>query len=60
MQVISVNDLSRLTRAQLFSLLAQFQATLADLAPGSTEYEFAIGILNNIKIVLFQKAPSAR
>lgn len=52
MQVISVNDLSRLTRAQLFSLLTQFQATLADLAPGTPEYQFAHAMLQNIRSVL--------
>lgn len=58
MQVISVTDLSRLTRAQLFSLLTQFQATLADLAPDSPEYLFANARLANIRLVLSQKSPS--
>jgi hypothetical protein len=58
MQVISTNDLSRLTRAQLFSLLTQFQATLADLVPGTPEHEFASAMLANIKLVLFRKAPA--
>jgi len=55
MQVISITDLSRLTRAQLFSLLTQFQATLADLAPGSPEYLFGTAMLANIRLVLFRK-----
>jgi hypothetical protein len=58
MQLISITDLSRLTRAQLFSLLTQFQATLADLAPGSPEYLFATAMLANIWLVLFWKAPA--
>jgi hypothetical protein len=58
MQVISVIDLSRLSRAQLFSLLTRFQATLADLAPDSPEYQFANTMLANIRLVLFRKAPS--
>jgi hypothetical protein len=58
MQVISVNDLSRLTRAQLFSLLTQFHATLCDLAPGTPEHLFANAMLANIKMVLFRKVPS--
>jgi hypothetical protein len=58
MQVISTNDLCRLTRAQLFSLLTRFQATLADLAPDSPEYLFATAMLANIKLVLFRKMPS--
>jgi hypothetical protein len=57
-RVISVTDLSRLTRAQLFSLYTQMQAVLAGLPQGSVEYEFVVGTLNNIKIVLFRKAPS--
>jgi hypothetical protein len=58
MQVISVSDLFRLTRAQLFSLLTQFQATLADLVPGSAEHRFACAMLVNIRVVLSLKAPS--
>lgn len=57
MQVISATDLSRLTRAQLFSLLTQFQATLSDLAPGTPEYLFASAMLANIKLVLFRRVP---
>jgi hypothetical protein len=60
MRVISVTELSRLTRAQLFSLYTQMQAVLADLPQGSLEYEFAIGTLNNIKSVLFRKEPRGR
>jgi hypothetical protein len=58
MRVISQTELSRLTRAQLFSLYTQIQVVLADLPQGSPEYEFALGTLNNIKAVLFRKAPS--
>jgi hypothetical protein len=58
MQVITVTDLSRLTRAQLFSLLTQFQATLADLAPGTPEFQFAAAMLANIRLVLFRTVPS--
>jgi hypothetical protein len=58
MPVISVADLSRLTRAQLFSLLTQFQATLADLAPGSPENMFANAMLANMRLALFSKHPS--
>ena len=58
MRVISQTELFRLTRAQLFSLLTQFQSVLADLPQGSPEYELALGTLNNIKIVLLRKAPS--
>lgn len=58
MQVISTNDLSRLTRAQLFSLLTQFQATLADLTPGTPEHQFASAMLTNIRFVLLQRTPA--
>jgi hypothetical protein len=58
MQVISVSDLSRLTRAQLFSLLTQFQATFADLVPGGAEHGFACAMLANIRAALSLKAPS--
>lgn len=58
MQVISTNDLTRLTCAQLFSLLTQFQATLSDLAPGTREYQFSTAMLANIQLVLFRKAPT--
>jgi len=58
MRAISQTELSRLTRAQLFSLYTQMQAVLADLPQGSPEYEFALGTLDNIKAVLFRKAPS--
>ena len=58
MHVISVSDLSRLTRAQLFSLLTQFQATLADLVPGSAEHRFACAMLANIRLALSRKEPA--
>ena len=58
MQVISLTDLSRLTRAQLFSLLTQFQATLADLVPGTPEHQFATAMLANVRLALCRKAPS--
>jgi len=58
MQVISTTELSRLTRAQLFSLLTQFQATLADLAPDTPEYRFANAMLANIRSVLFGRKPA--
>jgi hypothetical protein len=58
MQVISTLELSRLTRAQLFSLLTQFQATLADLKPGTPEHLFATAMLANIRAVLFRKSPA--
>ena len=57
-RVISVTELSRLTRAQLFSLYTQMQAVLAGLPRDSVEYEFVVGTLNNIKTVLFSKAPA--
>jgi len=57
MRVISVTELSQLSRAQLFSLLTQMQAVLSDLPEGTPEYQFAIGTLNNIKFVLFRKQP---
>ncbi|HEX3666826.1 MAG TPA: hypothetical protein VHU23_16500 [Rhizomicrobium sp.] len=55
MRVISVVELSRLTRTQLFSLYTQMQAVLTDLDQNSTEYQFVLGTLNNIKFVLFRK-----
>ena len=58
MQVISTTDLSRLTRAQLFSLLTQFQATLADLKPDTPGYRFASAMIANIRQVLFGKMPA--
>jgi hypothetical protein len=58
MRVISTSELSRLTRAQLFALYTQMQAVLADMAQGSTEYEFVIGTLANIKLVLFRRSPA--
>jgi hypothetical protein len=58
MRVISVAELSKLTRTQLFALYTQMQAVLSDLPQGSPEYQFVIGTLNNIKSVLFRKVPS--
>jgi len=58
MRVISVTELSKLTRTQLFALFTQMQAVLSDLPQGSPEYQFVIGTLKNIKTVLFRKAPS--
>jgi len=58
MRVISVTELSKLTRTQLFALYTQMQAVLSDLPQSSPEYQFVIGTLNNIKTVLFRKVPS--
>jgi hypothetical protein len=58
MRVISTTELARLTRAQLFSLLTQMQAVLADLAPDTPEYRFANAMLANIRLVLSRKAPA--
>jgi len=58
MRVISINELSRLTRAQLFALYTQMQAVIADMPHGSPEYEFVIGTLANIKLVLFRRSPA--
>ena len=58
MRVISTSELSRLTRTQLFALYTQMQAVLADLPRGSPEYEFVIGTLANIKLVLFRRSPA--
>jgi hypothetical protein len=58
MQVISVTDLSRLTRAQLFSLLTQVQATLADLAASTPAHQFAAAMLANIWLALSRKVPA--
>ena len=55
MRVISQTELSRLTRAQLFSLLTQIQALLADLVPGSGEHRFACAMLANIRLALSRK-----
>ena len=58
MRVISQTELSRLTRAQLFSLYTQIQATLADLASDTPEYQFATAMLANIRLALARKAPA--
>ena len=58
MRVISVTELSRLTRTQLFALYTQMQAVLSDLDQESPEYQFVLGTLNNIKLVLFRKQPA--
>jgi hypothetical protein len=58
MRAISTSELSRLTRAQLFALYTQMQAVLADLPQGSPEYEFVIGTLANIKLILFRRSPA--
>jgi hypothetical protein len=58
MRVISISELSCLTRSQLFALQVQLQATLADLPEGSPEYQFILGTLNNIRTVLARKSPS--
>ncbi len=58
MRVISQTELSRLTRAQLFSLYTQMQAVLSGLPQGTLEYEFTLSTLNNIKAVLLRKSLS--
>jgi uncharacterized membrane protein len=58
MRVISVTELSSLTRSQLFALYTQMLAVLAGLAPGVAEYEFVVGTLANIKLVLFRRSPA--
>ena len=55
---ISTSELSRLTRTQLFALYTQMLTVLADLPQGSPEYEFVIGTLANIKLVLFRPSPA--
>lgn len=58
MRVITTNELSRLTRAQLFSLLVQLQAVLADLVAGSPEFQFTTETLANIRVVLARRVPT--
>jgi ABC-type transporter Mla subunit MlaD len=58
MRVITTHELSRLTRAQLFALLVQLQAVLADMAEGSPEFQFTAETLANIRAVLARRAPS--
>jgi hypothetical protein len=55
MRVITQNELSRLTRAQLFSLLVQLQAVLGDLAEGSPEFQFATETLANVRAALARR-----
>jgi len=57
MRVISTNELSRLTRSQLYALLVQMQAVLADLPVGSPEYQFIAETLANIRHVLTRGGP---
>ena len=52
MRVITVSELRRLNRAQLFSLQVQMQAVLTDLTTASVEYEFVRATLDNIRQVL--------
>jgi len=58
MRVISINELRALNRTQLFSLLTQLQAVLADLPEGSTERTFVALTLANIRAVLVRKVPA--
>ncbi len=58
MRVISQNELSYLTRRQLYSLLVQVQATLSGQPEGSPEYSFLAETLSNIRAVLSRKAPA--
>jgi len=57
MRVITTNELSRLTRSQLYALLVQMQAVLADLPVGSPEYKFIAETLVNIRRVLGGTGP---
>ena len=58
MRVISLPELSILTRAQLFALHTQMLAVLADQTEGSVEYQFILGTLRNIRAALARKAPA--
>ena len=58
MRVISQNELSHLTRTQLFSLLVQVQANLTAQIAGSPESHFLSQTLVNIRAVLARKAPA--
>lgn len=58
MRVISQNELSFLTRAQLFALLVQLRATLADLPAGAQDHAFCTATLINIRAALARKTPS--
>ena len=55
MRTITPNELSRLTRKQLFALLVQVQAVLADLAPGTPEHGFCLSTLVNIRVALAKR-----
>jgi len=57
MRVITTNELAHLTRNQLFALLVQMQAVLADLVPGTPEHGFCLSTLVNIRVVLARLAP---
>ncbi len=59
MRVITPNELSHLTRSQLFALLVQLQAVLADLASGSPEHGFCLSTLVNVRVALARtKSPT--
>jgi hypothetical protein len=55
MRAISQNELSYMTRSQLYSMLVQVQATLSGQAEGSPEYGFLAGTLANIRAVLARR-----
>ena len=52
MRVITITELRRLTRTQLYSLQVQMQSVLVDLPAGSVEHEFIRATLENIRAVL--------
>jgi hypothetical protein len=55
MQVLTLNELMRLTRIELCALAAQFTNALADYPEGSTERLNALINLRNIRSVLARR-----
>lgn len=60
MQVYSITELMRLTRAELCALLNRITSTLSNLPEGSTARETALTNLVNIRRVLARRGPSPR
>ncbi len=56
MRVISQNELSHLTRSQLYALLVQVQAMLSSQPAGTPEYNFLVETLANIRVALSRRA----
>jgi hypothetical protein len=58
MQVLTINELMRLTRIELCALAAKIRSALPNYPAGSVEQQNALITLQNIRFVLSRREPT--